>query len=252
MEKTTVTELKKMLSSASSSKSEIALALDIDETLSATNVKWFERCAILFGNPDGLTTMELITKYHLAQNNPSWQTEEAKEWMSKQRTAPEAQDDLPLVPGAFEGVKILHGCNNVRFVAYLTVRPENVAERTIHWLQQQGFPNLPVVLKPLDVPFEDGNKWKADALRALYPDVSGIVDDNPKVPKYVGSSYMGKVYLFGRDATEPEYKWAIPCLTWANVVEKVRKDADNAIARAAPVAATLHTDTTTTKLWKDR
>jgi hypothetical protein len=118
------------------------IVLDIDETLSATNVKWFERCVELFGNPeeegdDDLTTTttvpDLIAKYHLAQNNPAWQSKEAAAWMHAQRTAPEAQDDLPVIPGAVKGVKELGSM--IPIVGYLTVRPESVSDNTILWLK---------------------------------------------------------------------------------------------------------------------
>ena len=194
------------------------LALDIDETLSATNVKWFDRCIEQFGNPEGLSVDKLIDKYHLAQNNPAWQSKEAQEWMHGQRTAPEAQDDLPVIFGAVEGVKELQQVTNV--VAYLTVRPESVSENTKRWLREKGFPDLPVVAKPKEVPFELGNQWKAYTLHALWPEVTGIVDDNPKVPMYVGPNYKGTIYFFGHDTTT--YPWAIPCKTWTKVVETVR------------------------------
>lgn len=196
------------------------IVIDIDETLSATNVAWFQRCIDLFGNKDELTLPQLITKYHLAQNNPTWQSEEAKEWMHRQRLSPEAQDDLPLIPGAVEGVTSLSKTTSV--VGYLTVRPDTVNANTITWLRQNGFPELPVVAKPESVPFEDGNKWKAEVLHELWPEVTGIVDDNPKLPTFAGPDYPGDIYLFGRGEVESEYEWAIPCETWECVVDTVR------------------------------
>lgn len=211
----TADELKELLTSSSHK----GLALDIDETLAATNVAWFERLAELYGNPEGLSVSQLISKYHLAQNNPHWQSPEAQAWMHRQRTAPEAQDGLPLIPGALEGVNELRGVTTV--VAYLTVRPESVNANTIAWLRECGFPDLPVVAKPDRVPFEDGNKWKAEMLHKLWPQVTGIVDDNPKVPMFAGSDYPGDLFLFGRDTVEQNYEWAIPCKTWPEVVKQV-------------------------------
>ena len=215
MQSTTVDELKEVLSARRLS----GLALDIDETLAATNVAWFERLVDLFGNPEGLTLSQLIAKYHLAQNNPHWQSAEARAWMHRQRTAPEAQDGLPVIAGAVEGAHSLARTTGV--VAYLTVRPTSVDAHTIAWLRAAGFPDRPVVAKPDRVPFEDGNRWKAEALCRLWPQVTGIVDDNPKVPAFAGRAYPGDVFLFGRDGVEPDHEWAIPCKTWADVVEKV-------------------------------
>jgi len=162
---------------------------------------------------------QLITKYHLAQNNPHWQSAEAQAWMHQQRTSPEAQDGLPLIDGALEGVNGLKRTTAV--VAYLTVRPESVNANTIAWLRESGFPDLPVVAKPDQVPFENGNKWKAEALHTLWPQVTGIVDDNPKLPVFAGCTYPGDIFLFGRDKVEPNYEWAIPCKTWTEVVKSV-------------------------------
>mmetsp|Transcript_65462 Transcript_65462/g.77486 ORF Transcript_65462/g.77486 Transcript_65462/m.77486 type:complete len:223 (+) Transcript_65462:38-706(+) len=197
------------------------LVIDIDETLSATNVTWFQRCVDLFGNPEGLTVSELISKYHLAQFNPAWQSDEAKAWMHRQRNSPEAQDNLPLIPGAVQGVRNLAKITSV--VAYLTVRPESVNNNTIKWLMKNDFPKLPVVAKPDSVPFEEGNQWKARTLHDLWPEVVGIVDDNPKLPTFAGAGYPGDIYLFGRGEVESGYEWAIPCKTWQCVVKRIEE-----------------------------
>jgi len=212
------------------------IALDIDETLSATNVAWFERLTALYGNPDGLSVPELISKYHLAQNNPAWQSEAAQAWMQAQRDAPEAQDGLPLIDGAGEGV--LELSRLVPIVAYLTVRPANVAANTITWLAEKGFPAAPVVSKPVDVAFTEGNHWKARTLHELWPYVTGIVDDNPKVHMFAGNDYPGELYLFGHMQTKPEYEWAVACPTWQHVVEAVGNVHAGGTTAATPGAAT--------------
>jgi hypothetical protein len=74
----------------------------------------------------------------------------------QQRTSPLANDGLPLVPGAKDGVDSLQRI--LPIVAYLTVRPENVSANTVRWLTENGFPPAPVVSRPMDVPFENGNQ----------------------------------------------------------------------------------------------
>ena len=135
------------------------LVLDIDETLAATNVAWFQRLAALFGQPPDMSVDQLLETYHLAQHVPCWQTAEAADWMAAQRISPEAQDGLPIISGAVEGVRKLQEITPL--VGYLTVRPESVAKNTIAWLKASGFPDLPVVSKPDDLPFQEGNPWKA-------------------------------------------------------------------------------------------
>lgn len=192
------------------------LVLDIDETLSATNVAWFRKLEKQFGNPDSRPLKDLIAEYHLAEHVPFWQTEEALEWMQQQRDDPKAQDDLPLVPGAVEGVHALRKV--IPIVGYCTVRPVNTDEDTIEWLRENGFPDLPVVAKPVDVPFSEGNKWKAAALHELWPEVMGIVDDNPMVPSFAGKDYPGTIYLITYTECPPEASHAIPCSSWPDVV----------------------------------
>lgn len=193
------------------------LVLDIDETLSATNVAWFQQLEKLFGNPDGLPIEALIAQYKLAQYVPFWQSKEAHSWMQRRRDDPKAQDGLPLIPGAVEGVHALRKKRPI--VGYCTVRPDAVNPNTIAWLRENGFPDLPVVAKPLEVPFEDGNKWKASALHAMWPEVTGIVDDNPKVSLFAGPAYPGSLYLFGYSECPPGVGHATPCATWPAVVE---------------------------------
>ena len=207
------------------------LVLDIDETLSATNLAWFERLIELFGMPpEDLDIHGLISKYHLAQHVPHWQTDSAKAWMKHQRESLSAQEGLPLIPGAAEGVHRLSTL--VPIVGYLTVRPASVAEPTIHWLKSNGFPAAPVIFKPNVVPFEHGNKWKGDALNTLYPYVLGIVDDNPKVALHAGSMYPGIIFYFGASVAPEEINYSIPCPTWEDVVMEFKKRRENIMSYA--------------------
>eukprot|EP00457_Paulinella_chromatophora_P001534 gb/GEZN01001536.1/.p1 GENE.gb/GEZN01001536.1/~~gb/GEZN01001536.1/.p1 ORF type:complete len:933 (-),score=99.74 gb/GEZN01001536.1/:190-2667(-) len=201
-------------------KGDRGLVLDIDETLAATNMAWFARLTELFGNPEGSSVDELVRKYHLAQNVPFWQSREALDWMDRSRSSAEAQDGLPLIPGAKEGVRAL--MQIVPVVGYLTVRPDSTNKNTLAWLKACGFPELPLVAKPEEVSFADGNKWKASILHTLWPEVWGIVDDNPKVPTFAGGLYRGRIFLFGHSICKPEYEHAVPCSTWPAVVEAVR------------------------------
>lgn len=212
----TASELKASLASSRRR----GVVLDIDETLSATNVAWFERLADIFGNPGGESVDVLIRRFHLAQHVPFWQTPEALEWMQRQRDDPKAQDDLPLIGGAVEGAHAL--MRHVPVVGYCTVRPCGVNANTIKWLRENGFPDLPVVAKPTDVPFADGNKWKARVLWEMWPEVRGIVDDNPKVPILAGVSYPGNIFLFGHSSVPEGAEHATPCATWPVVVETAR------------------------------
>ena len=92
-------------------KGQRGLVLDIDETLTWTVGFWLERMQKLFGNPEKLSVKDTADKYHLTQNLPYWQTDEAYAWMQVRKRLPppsspsehEAQEELPVI----EGVKPL-------------------------------------------------------------------------------------------------------------------------------------------------
>ena len=62
----------------------------------------------------------MIAKYHLAQNNPAWQSKEARIVSGWHRNA---QDELPVISGAIDGVKELQQVTNV--VAYFALTRSN-------------------------------------------------------------------------------------------------------------------------------
>lgn len=205
------------------SENRSGLVLDIDETLSWTNYYWIQQMQKLFGNPENLQPEEIAAKYHLCQNVPYWaEQEEALKWMSDMRTSCEAQEHLPLIKGALEGVKILQSICQV--VGYLTVRPECVSASTKKWLHQNNFPDLPVISKPDDVPFTEGNKWKASVLNKCHPHIQGIVDDNPSVARFCGQDYPGVVFLFSHGSFEhASWQHVIPCPNWTDVVAQAQE-----------------------------
>uniref|UniRef100_A0A0G4HX66 FCP1 homology domain-containing protein n=1 Tax=Chromera velia CCMP2878 TaxID=1169474 RepID=A0A0G4HX66_9ALVE len=202
------------------------LVLDIDETLSATNVYWMSTLSSLFGNPENLSPQEIAKKYHLAQNVPYWQTKEALEWMQSKRDCSTTQELLPVIEGALQGVTRMMEIG-IPIVGYLTVRPSSTNGGTEKWLNKHGFPDLPVVAKPTDVPFQEGNQWKGKALEALHPHVLGIVDDNPSVLKNTGPSFPGVFFLFSHeevpsstgDAGGKREATVVACPSWTDVTE---------------------------------
>ena len=142
--------------------------------------------------------------------------------MQAQRDSLEAQKGLPLIPGAVEGVAGLGKL--VPILGYLTVRPVSVVEPTLDWLREHGFPLVPVVAKPNDVPFSEGNEWKGRVLNELFSlGVTGIVDDNPKVSIHAGADYPGTLFLFGRSTSPSGAEHAIPCETWDLVVAAAKE-----------------------------
>mmetsp|Transcript_16170 Transcript_16170/g.35026 ORF Transcript_16170/g.35026 Transcript_16170/m.35026 type:complete len:252 (+) Transcript_16170:164-919(+) len=186
------------------------VALDIDETLSWTVGHWMKLMLEKFGNPEGLSPKQMADKYHLCQRVPYWAGRpEIESWMQAQRDNNALQEQLPLMEGALQGAAHLH--THIGVVAYITVRPQSVLLGTQTWLRRHGFPPAPILGKPDSVPFAQGNAWKGGLLPRLYPQVQGLVDDNPSVLAAVPPGYPGTVFLLGGAIKDLDPSKASPC-----------------------------------------
>lgn len=203
-------------------ESEIVLkgiALDIDETLCATNHFWIESLANLFGNPDSLSREEIISKYRYTQNVPFWQEPEALAWMDHARNSDAMQEVLPLIENANHIVNQLQKV--VPISAYITIRPQEVRNGTHKWLAQHGFPDAPLIMRPEHVAHAEGNKWKADTLVSLYPKVWGIIDDNPSLIEHLPEGYKGTIFLYDHTVVHKPGIDIVPIKAWKDVFEAV-------------------------------
>mmetsp|Transcript_26831 Transcript_26831/g.79292 ORF Transcript_26831/g.79292 Transcript_26831/m.79292 type:complete len:288 (-) Transcript_26831:1182-2045(-) len=174
------------------------LALDIDETLAWTGGHWMIKMQRLFGNPERLTPSQMFQKYKLCQNVPYWASNpDAMQWIHERRSCAETASELPVIADAVECVRQING-TLVPVLAYITVRPDSLADVTAHWLAAKGFVSANLICRPSHVPFENGNKWKAEVIEQLYPYIGGIVDDNPLLLfSFLPRGYRGFFFLFG-------------------------------------------------------
>jgi hypothetical protein len=191
------------------------LILDIDETLSWTIGYWVCEMQKHFGNPENLSIKNLIKRYHYTQNVPYWQTPKALEWMENARENDLLQEELSLIENSNDMVQKINQI--IPIVGYLTIRPQSVLSGTTHWLNKHNFPSEPIITRPKDVISSEGNIWKAEVLHFLYPQVVGIVDDNPSVVEKLPSDYKGTVYFYDNDKCMREDINIIPCKTWSDV-----------------------------------
>ena len=104
------------------------LALDIDETLSASNIFWFESLSRLFGNPENLFPLEIAEKYRYTDHVPYWQSDEAIAWLDSARKSNEIHVNMPLIENAHNIVQKINEI--IPIVAYTTARPHAVIEGT--------------------------------------------------------------------------------------------------------------------------
>lgn len=195
------------------------LALDIDETLSFTISFLVQNLIEGVSNPENLTALEISRKYKHSDNIPYWHDELSKKIKADLVNSSEFYEDLPLIENAN---RVVNEINKILpIVAYITVRPKSAMKATQIWLDKHGFPKADLITKPNDVERIDGNKWKAGVLEYLYPQILGIVDDNPRLTDFLSKKYKGTIYLY--DSTEIKRKdiKVIPCENWEDVAEKI-------------------------------
>ncbi len=198
----------------------IGLALDIDETLSATTQSWFQKLIDKFGTDEKLSAPEMVQKYRYTFNVPYWQTEEVNTWIENLRHSNEEVQTLEMIKGASESINRIN--KKIPILAYITVRPQTVILGTKSWLRSNKFPEAEIIAKPIEIEHKDGNKWKAKVLHYLTPNISGIIDDNPGLVKELGKKYDGKVFLYDYSENEFNYDYVIPCLTWPDVENEIK------------------------------
>jgi len=197
------------------------LALDIDETLSLTIEYLVKNLSEKFGNPEKLSAREIFLKYRHTSNVPYWQGDEVEKFVGEINNSNEIQKNVPLIENSN---KIVQKINEViPIMAYITARPGTVSAGTKFWLNKHGFPKAEIITKPKNIPRKKGNQWKAKVLEYLYPQVIGIVDDNPGLTKFFGKNYKGIIYLYDNVEAERKDINVVPCVDWEMVAEKVGK-----------------------------
>jgi uncharacterized HAD superfamily protein len=218
MKQKSVLELKKELIEKNIS----GIALDIDETIASTCEFWITQAIIKFGNPTNLTPNEIFKKYKVLQNVPFWNKDELHKYIEYLINDEKMHSDVLPFEKINSEIDKLH--ENINIVAYITARPEFLYKITEEWLVKHKFPGASVILKPENISHKDGNKWKARVLEYLYPQVCGIVDDNPKLGKEISDEYKGKIYLLSYETHENEKHNVVACYDWDKVHLEILKD----------------------------
>ena len=101
-------------------------------------------------------------------------------------------------------------------VCYLTNRPESTVNGTKRWLRKYGFPDKEVISSM------NGLEWKAQKLSDMFPEVTGIVDDNIDLLSHMRHDYRGRIFLYSRSDNTTSKLDVILCLTWADIGKEVQ------------------------------
>lgn len=197
------------------------IAVDIDETLAWTVGRMTELMMKEFGNPEGLSVKAMVEKYRYVQGVPYWNHAAAMDWIKSHNYSDEAQKELPLIDGANDALAEINKI--IPIAAYVTARPESVLAGTKHWLKKHAFPEAPIICKPAEAYLEDNNEWKARLLQGLYPEIVGIIDDNPRLLDFLFPGYQGYVFIYDHKDQERRPDRVAFCLDWPQVIQAVRK-----------------------------
>lgn len=195
------------------------LALDIDETLSFTIGYMIEELIKKKGNPENLTAVEIAKKYKHTDKIPYWQDKESKQILDNIIKTNETQKGFSLTENSNLVVNKVNKI--IPISAYITVRPKTIFEGTKFWLKKHDFPKASIITKPKSILRQDGNKWKAKVLEYLYPEIQGIVDDNPGLIDCLGKKYKGIVFLYNNETKRKDIK-TVECQNWEDVLKKIK------------------------------
>lgn len=190
--------------------------MDIDETLSFTIGYMVEELIKQKGCQENLTAAGIAKKYKHTDKIPYWQDEESRKILDEIIKTDEIQKHLPLIENADLAVNKI-----VPITAYITVRPKTILNGTMFWLKKHNFPKATIITKLKAIPRKNGNKWKAKVLEYLYPEVLGIVDDNPGLVDCLSKRYKGRVFLYNNQTSRKDIE-VIECKDWNEVLKKVK------------------------------
>lgn len=225
-------ELKQKLKSATTDANnkpiKPQIALDIDNTISATTREYFKASVEKFGYPSGTEPHEqnldaIEAKHQYTFNVDEWRNSDSRqEFYDSLLVSPDLHRDVELIPEAGEAVPRL--APHVDVGCYLTARPDVLYDVTLEWLGKHGFPEAPLIMAPSYSDHYKLNSWKAEILDFLFPEVMGIVDDNPSLPKNIAADYPeyeGVVFHYGEHNYDDLSITVESCASWEHVLERV-------------------------------
>lgn len=199
------------------------LAVDLDETVAATVNYMLEQIFAMFGNEEWLSVDDNVKKYQYAQNIPHTRIEDIKAWINVMKFDNDFHIRLPLLWNCNE---ILAQINEIIPIkAYITARPEAVRQWTQTWLDKHWFPQAELIMKPDVLAYsENDQNRKANTLKKLYPEISGIIDDHQWLVSQLAPDYQWTFYLFWHKTVENTPINVIPCTDRNDVLKNIKEE----------------------------
>lgn len=173
----------------------IGFACDIDETLSDTGIPAFGQMLKEFGNPENLTPKEMLEKYGTIESVPYWDKEQLYVRMNEYFSDPQTYLNLDQQTDAVQ--QLLEITKTIPLAAYITARKSHLHEASLQWLEKLGFPKAPILMNTNGDMINNRSEWKAELLKHLHPQITGIIDDDVKLAAKLDPDYKGFLIMFG-------------------------------------------------------
>lgn len=222
----TVTELLKQLK-----KNKIyGIALDIDDTLSYSDNHWAlqmgKKLQLFKPHEQEAYLSDFRKRAKSAKGITEWNSAYAQKTLQDFIHSHKFHQDIPLIENANHMVNKINEI--VPIVAYITARPNSVIKTTQKWLSKHDFVPAPVITRLNNQPHKVRNIWKAKVLTKLYPYVTGIIDDQPKLKLELKSlKYQGQMFLYDNGQNHQEYKNHVHYKTWTQLLKAIKQNYKN-------------------------
>jgi hypothetical protein len=139
-------------------------------------------------------------------------SEDAHLWAEAHISSNKAKLEIPVIEEAIEVMR------DISVTCYLTNRSLRTIERTQKWLRKHSFPDKEIIAS------NNGIGWKARTLEEIFPDVTGIIDDNHELLEHLQANCSGRIFLYSSSGFKNNNLDFILCPTWADVWREVYFD----------------------------
>lgn len=171
------------------------LAVDIDDTLSETAKTAMEMLQQKFKIHDSRSIIDLLREHKQPGAVNDWQTVEATSFFNSLINSDEFLYSLPVIEDAITTLNHLVTIGTIS--CYITSRLETHSKITKQWLDLHGFPEAPLITRPLD---EHRFNWKLHYLckTSYHSKNLFLIDDTETAFAQTPECYHGSGIIFDR------------------------------------------------------
>lgn len=199
--------------------------VDIDDTISETSKYIIDTLNYEFGNDEKLPNKKILEEYHFFSKLDCRKIKKIINRIDDIYMNGEFTTNLEPVEDSLEGIVTID--KFIPIIGYMTARPDNFLDDTESWLDRNGFPKLPIIMRPRemlsgDTHVKNRSQWKANLLEK-YRNSFGIIDDDENISKFISTDYHGKIFLYNSKNNFAKNKNVVHCYNWKHVEVEIKK-----------------------------